>query len=91
MNGTLGDPGLYAGLMRAFRDEFIKHALSLEQEVHSAIANYLNALGTTYDIVRSENAALESEADRPFTDRVLASVTAAKIDLESLQSVFRQG
>lgn len=88
MNGTLGDPGLFVGVMRTFRDEFNKHALSLEQEVHGTIANYLNAIGTTFDIVRSENAALESEADRPFTDRVSASMTAAKTDLESLQSVF---
>lgn len=91
MNRTLGDPHLFVGVMRAFREKFIKHALSMEQGVDDAIANYLNALGTTFDIVRSENAASESEADRPFTDRVSASVSAAKTDLESLRGVFPQG
>ncbi|KJR89794.1 uncharacterized protein SPSK_06135 [Sporothrix schenckii 1099-18] len=90
INATLGDPNTFAGVIKAFRDEFLKVAQRLEQDVQGAIDNYLSAVRTAFDIVRTENAAKESESDRPFTDRVSASVTAAKRDLERLQSVFGQ-
>ncbi|ERS98116.1 hypothetical protein HMPREF1624_04896 [Sporothrix schenckii ATCC 58251] len=89
MRNTFDDK-IYKRVIKAFRDEFLKVAQRLEQDVQGAIDNYLSAVRTAFDIVRTENAAKESESDRPFTDRVSASVTAAKRDLERLQSVFGQ-
>lgn len=90
MNHTLGDRGLFEGVIRDFRDEFNKHAQSLERDMQMAVLNYLEVIRVTFDMIRSENAASESESDLHFTGRVSTSVTATKADLGRLKDVVLQ-
>ena len=91
MNHALGDRGLFEGVIRDFREKFTKHAQNLERDMQMAVLNYLEVIRVTFDMIRSENAASESESDRDFTDRMSTSVTAAKADLGQLKRVFLQG
>lgn len=55
-----------------------------------AVLNYLEVIRVTFDMIRSENAASESESDRNFTGRISTSVAAAKADLGRLKDVVLQ-
>lgn len=91
INDAFGNQGLFEDVLRNFRNGFKVLAQSLEKNIEVAVSDHLLRNGMTFIMIRRENAALESEADPKFTERVSNSVTAAKAELDQLNRVVLQG
>ncbi|KAJ3532728.1 hypothetical protein NM208_g8311 [Fusarium decemcellulare] len=70
INGTLSNEDIFSNLMRSFRDMFRTKADESQQRIHEATTAYLDVVQETFDLVRSENVARESEQDPDFRLRV---------------------
>ncbi|KAM5358468.1 hypothetical protein ACJZ2D_015255 [Fusarium nematophilum] len=70
IRGALGNEDLFSNLMRSFRDAFREKADDSQRRIHRKTKAYLDAVQETFDLVRSENVARESEQDPEFRNRV---------------------
>ena len=64
--------------MRRFRDGFRTLATAYQEEVKTAVAEHLQLVCGTLDIIRNENVVLESEQDREFWEEVSLELQHAK-------------
>ncbi|KAK0644136.1 hypothetical protein B0T16DRAFT_438330 [Cercophora newfieldiana] len=70
INGKLADDDLFRGLMRRLKSDFKELANTLQTDVQASVAESLEVVRGTLDMIRSENVALESEKDPGFRTRV---------------------
>lgn len=72
--------------MRDFRDSFRVKAEESQGAIRDAVIRYLDVVQETFDLVRSENVARESEQDPDFRLRV---EDAARTGRETIQRAIR--
>lgn len=72
--------------MRSFRDSFRSKAHECQQKIHDATTAYLDVVRETFDLVRSENVARESERDPRFRELV---DDMARTGRETIQRIHR--
>ncbi|KAJ3496224.1 hypothetical protein NLG97_g2818 [Lecanicillium saksenae] len=85
MNGKLSQNSLFLNLLSDMKDGFTTLADSLQSNVTAAVDSYLTAVHSTLDMVRNENAALESQRDLEFHSRVRNAVEKAKRELQTIR------
>ena len=73
--------------MRQFRSGFRALASTFQEEVRIAVAEHLDVVTGTLDIIRSENAARESERDPAFRQRVAAELAGAREVMDRVRAV----
>ena len=71
--------------MKEFRNRFKVLANDLQRNIEAAVETHLDVVRRTLDIIRSENAASESEQDPEFRFRVEAKIRTAKEDIQRFQ------
>lgn len=71
--------------MKKFRNRFYTLANNFQTDIEAAAETHLDVVQRTLDIVRSENAALESEQDPEFRGRVEAEIAAVKEGIRRIQ------
>ncbi|KAM0427908.1 hypothetical protein ACHAPT_007367 [Fusarium lateritium] len=86
INGALDNQDLFTNLMRTFRDAFRAKAEESQVAIRDAAVRYLDVVQETFDLVRSENVARESEGDPEFRLRVEDVVRTGR---ETIQKVHR--
>jgi hypothetical protein len=74
--------------MMEFRKGFSVLANDLQSDIVAAVETHLNVVRGTLDILRSENAALESEHDPEFRGRVEAEIRTAKDNIRRIQAAI---
>ncbi|KAJ4206136.1 hypothetical protein NW767_003382 [Fusarium falciforme] len=72
--------------MRDFRDSFRAKAEESQAAIRDAVVRYLDVVQETFDLVRSENVARESEQDPDFRLRV---EDVARKGRETIQRALR--
>ncbi|KAL6357126.1 hypothetical protein LRP88_10744 [Fusarium phalaenopsidis] len=83
---TISNQDLFTNLMRAFRDSFHAKAEESQTAILDAVVRYLDVVQETFDLVRSENVARESEQDPEFRLRV---EEVARTGRETIQRALR--
>src|SRR6266699_460193 len=78
INSAIGRRGLFEDLLNKFKNNFYRLADDLQSDVQAAVRTHLDVIRNSLDILRSENAALESEQDPEFRGRVEAEVGRVK-------------
>ncbi|KAI0147476.1 hypothetical protein GGR57DRAFT_515724 [Xylariaceae sp. FL1272] len=81
IHGAVSRNDLFVVLLRNFRREIHNHADQLQESVEEAIDEHLEDIHDMFDIVRSENVALESERDPQFRTRVEDAVNRARNEM----------
>ncbi|KAI1261517.1 hypothetical protein F5Y18DRAFT_440419 [Xylariaceae sp. FL1019] len=81
INSAVSRNDLFVILLRSFRRRLHTHADQLQESITEAIDEHLEDIHEMFDIVRSENVALESERDPEFRTRVDQAVQAARDEL----------
>lgn len=72
--------------MREFRDSFRAKAEESQEAIREAALRYLDVVQETFDLVRSENVARESEQDPDFRLRVEEVASTGK---DTIRRVLR--
>ncbi|KAJ4218572.1 hypothetical protein NW759_008465 [Fusarium solani] len=86
IRGTVSNQDLFTNLMRDFRDSFRVKAEESQSAIRDAAMRYLDVVQETFDLVRSENVARESEQDPDFRLRVEDVVRTGK---DTIQRALR--
>ncbi|EEU37779.1 uncharacterized protein NECHADRAFT_102212 [Fusarium vanettenii 77-13-4] len=86
IRGTISNQDFFTNLMRTFRDSFRVKAEESQSAIRDASVRYLDVVQETFDLVRSENVARESEQDPDFRLRV---DNVARTGRETIQRVHR--
>ncbi|KAJ4184843.1 hypothetical protein NW755_008756 [Fusarium falciforme] len=86
MSCTFSNQDLFTNLMRDFRDSFRVKAEESQSAIRDAAMRYLDVVQETFDLVRSENVARESEQDPDFRLRVEG---VARTGRETIQRALR--
>jgi len=73
--------------MRQFRSGFRALALTFQEEVKIAVAEHLDVVRGTLDIIRTENVARESERDPAFRQRVATELAGAREVMDRVRAV----
>lgn len=76
IGGRVSQPELFRDIMNYFQNGFDEHADTLQDEVDTLIASFLERLRFALDIIRNDNVAEESERDPLFRERVAEAVKA---------------
>ncbi|KAI1815628.1 hypothetical protein GGS20DRAFT_322793 [Poronia punctata] len=79
--------GLFADLLEEFRKGFRKHAEDAQKRVEDLVRSQFEQIQGTLNIVRNENAALESERDPAFRRRVQVKLEATKSGMSQVCTV----
>jgi hypothetical protein len=72
--------------MMKFRNRFNVLTHDLQNSVAAVVETHLDIIRRTLDIIRSDNAASESEQDPEFRGRVEAGIGSAKDDIRRIQA-----
>jgi hypothetical protein len=72
--------------VRTFRDSFRAKAEESQEAIREAVVRYLDVVQETFDLVRSENVARESQQDPDFRLRV---EEVARTGRETIQRVHQ--
>ena len=73
--------------MRRFRSGFRALASTFQEEVRIVVAEHLDVVRGTLDIIRSENVARESERDPAFRQRLAAELAGAREVMDRVRAV----
>ncbi|KAI1326118.1 hypothetical protein F5Y16DRAFT_375824 [Xylariaceae sp. FL0255] len=74
-------------LMRKFEKALHDNVDEVQNEVRKSVEAHLDNICATFDIIRDENAALESESDDEFRARVDKAVAAATQEMEDIVKI----
>lgn len=88
INGKLNQEALFTNLMRQFRRGFHALAATLQEQVRTTVAEQLDVVKGTLDIIQSENVARESERDPAFRQRVATELTRAREVMDRVGAVI---
>jgi hypothetical protein len=87
MNGRLSDSNLFSSWSTKLRKGCSELSGGLRRDVRELVSAHLEVIRGTLDIIRDENAVLESERDPEFRERVKDSLTWAKEELTRVKAV----
>jgi phage-related protein len=74
-------------LLKEFRRRFNGLAEGLQSDMQATVATHLEIIRSTFDMIRSENVASESEQNPEFRRHVDIEITAAKDAIQRIQEV----
>ncbi|KAH7243016.1 hypothetical protein B0J15DRAFT_92977 [Fusarium solani] len=86
IGSALSNQYLFTALVRTFRDSFRAKAEESQEAIREAVVRYLDVVQETFDLVRSENVARESQQDPDFRLRV---EEVARTGRETIQRVHQ--
>lgn len=86
MNGKLESERLFEDLMKEFRNRFKLLADNLQTEIDAAVETHLGSIRTTLDVIRCDNAELETEQDPEFHSLVEAAIRTANHQIQRIQA-----
>lgn len=87
MSNKLDSETLFKDLIKGFRNSFKVLANDLQSGTEAVVETHLDVVQRTLDIIRNENAILESEQDPEFRDRVEAEIRTAKDRIRRIHTV----
>ncbi|KAI0540336.1 hypothetical protein GGR58DRAFT_460959 [Xylaria digitata] len=85
INSAVRRNGLFVGLLKNFKTGFSEHVNDTQDLIRDAVSSNFSAIQDTFDIVRSDNATLESEKDPAFRRRVEERLAVTK---ENMKEVY---
>ncbi|KAI0867597.1 hypothetical protein GGS24DRAFT_485128 [Hypoxylon argillaceum] len=88
INSAVQRNGLFTDLLKSFKKEFNEHVDNAQDNIQQATNSHLEAIKNTFNIVRSDNAALESEKDPEFHARVEARLDAANEEMRRVYNLL---
>ena len=80
----LGQDLLFESWRVQFKSRFVELAEALETGVCEALMSHLLVMRGTFDIIRGDNVALESDRDPEFRDRVADAVRRVREEIEQI-------
>ncbi|KAF4971538.1 hypothetical protein FZEAL_9822 [Fusarium zealandicum] len=87
IGAAIAGEDIFTKLMRRLKDEFSTKADGSQHKVQEDITAYLNVVQETFDLVRSENVARESEQDPDFRLRVEEVVRIGRDTIRRVQGI----
>lgn len=87
INRAVRDQSLFEKLMRTFRGHFKTLVVDLQRELQAVVETHLGCIESTFNILRSDNAAEECERNPEFRSRVEAKVVEVKEESRMIQSI----
>ncbi|KAF5628695.1 hypothetical protein F25303_10328 [Fusarium sp. NRRL 25303] len=88
IRGALSDEDLFNKLMRTLKDSFQANSEATQVKIQEATVEYLRVIEQRFDLVRSENAARESEQDPDFRLRVEQIARAGRETMQRVHQVI---
>ncbi|KAI1821480.1 hypothetical protein F4861DRAFT_541892 [Xylaria intraflava] len=85
----VGRHGLFADLLKSLKTEFKGHVDETQENMEKTVHSHLDGIGDMFDIIRSENAALESEGDPEFRNRVEETVRMTVVEMDRVRASIR--
>jgi hypothetical protein len=82
INAAVKRNGLFADLLKNSKRAFNEHADDAQESIKKIVDSHFESIRDTFDIIRSENIALECEKDPEFRSRVQARLKATKDAME---------
>ena len=87
INAALANKELFNDLLKDSRTLFQTHTDTLQNMVQKSIASFLKVLKRTFDLVRRENVARESERDPDFRLRVEEAINNSRGEIKRIHSI----
>ncbi|KAI1423392.1 hypothetical protein F5Y12DRAFT_757515 [Xylaria sp. FL1777] len=84
INSAVRRHGLFSDLLKSFKRDFNEYVDNTEERIQGVVSSHFDAIQGTFDIVRSDNVALESEMDPGFRRRVQAQLAATKEEMKEV-------
>lgn len=81
-------PGLFTDLLKSFKRDFDDYVNESQDRVRGARDSHFGSIRDTFNIVRSDNIALESENDPDFRRRVEAALVATNEDIHGIYTTI---
>lgn len=84
----LSSEATFEAIMRVFKERFQALVVHTQREAQVSVQAHLDVLKVTFDMLRNENVALESERDSIFRNRVANSVTSVQAGIKRIQATI---
>jgi hypothetical protein len=84
INSAITRNGLFTDLLRAFKAEFNKHTDDTQTGIGNLIDSQFEEIRGTLDIIRNDNAVLESERDPEFRRRVQEALETTRNEIQQI-------
>ncbi|KAI1275476.1 hypothetical protein F5Y07DRAFT_389933 [Xylaria sp. FL0933] len=84
INAAVRRSGLFTDLLRSFKRDFDGYVANTQERMQEVVRSHFDAMRDTFDIVRSDNAALECENDPAFRSRVEERLRATKDEMRQI-------
>ncbi|KAI1348075.1 hypothetical protein F5Y01DRAFT_228690 [Xylaria sp. FL0043] len=84
INAAVRRSGLFTDLLRSFKRDFNGYVANAQERMQEVVRSHFDAMRDTFDIIRSDNAALECENDPAFRSRVEERLRATKDEMRQI-------
>ncbi|KAI0803895.1 hypothetical protein GGR55DRAFT_699812 [Xylaria sp. FL0064] len=84
INAAVRRSGLFTDLLRSFKRDFNEYVGNTQERMQEVARSHFDAIRDTFDIVRSDNVALECERDPEFRRRVEERLRATKEEMRQI-------
>ncbi|KAI0865909.1 hypothetical protein F4860DRAFT_458178 [Xylaria cubensis] len=88
INSAVRQNGLFPDLLKRFKKGFEGHVNNCQELIQDVLNSHYDAIWDTFQIIRNDNVALESEKDPEFRGRVRSTLEVMKEKMERVQSVL---
>ncbi|CAI0647909.1 unnamed protein product, partial [Colletotrichum noveboracense] len=88
INGTVQSQGFFMNHMREFRRRWKTLADEFQKELQDSIKDELSLMSTSFDIIRDENVAMESEENPELRQCLEIEIGRAKEQLERIRDIM---
>ncbi|RWA11880.1 hypothetical protein EKO27_g3224 [Xylaria grammica] len=88
INSGVRRNGLFLDLLKSFKTDFNEHVNNTQDGIREAVRSSFSAIQGTFDIIRSDNVALESEKDPEFRGRVERVLATTKENMKGVYDVI---
>ncbi|KAI0546704.1 hypothetical protein F4679DRAFT_403678 [Xylaria curta] len=88
INSTVRQNGLFPDLLKRFKKGFEDHMNNSEELIQEVLGFHYDAIWDTFQIIRNDNVALESEKDPEFRGRVKSTLEVTEERMKRVQSIL---
>ncbi|KAI0183617.1 hypothetical protein EV127DRAFT_352330 [Xylaria flabelliformis] len=88
INSAVRQNGLFPDLLKRFKKGFEGHVNNCQELIQDVLSSHYDAIWDTFQIVRNDNVALESEKDPEFRGQVKSKLEVTKERMERVQSIL---
>ncbi|TRX89955.1 hypothetical protein FHL15_009227 [Xylaria flabelliformis] len=88
INSAVRQNGLFPDLLKRFKRGFEGHVNNCQELIQDVLNSHYDAIWDTFQIIRNDNVALESEKDPEFRGRVKSTLDVTKERMERVQSIL---